>query len=90
LRFVVPSVDLTKYRPALSATKLLTKQLCEQRGIVPVSIARGVLIVAMVEPEKADALRSELEIFTGMKIEVVRASAEEIAETIKSCYGDVS
>ena len=90
MRFVVPSVDLTSYRPSHSATRLLTKQLCEQHGIVPVSIARGALIVAMAQPERAEALRPELEIFTGMKIEVVRASAEEIASTIKACYGDVS
>jgi hypothetical protein len=87
VRFAVPSVDLRAYRPAHSATKLLTKQLCEQHMIVAVSIAHAVLIVAMVAPENRASLVAELELLTGMTVEVVRASADEIRETIGACYG---
>jgi hypothetical protein len=87
VRCVIPSVDLRTFRPARSATKLLTKQLCEQHAIVPVSLAQGVLIVAMAHPEDQAALIAELKLFTGMNVELVRATAAEIEETIRACYG---
>jgi Type II secretion system (T2SS), protein E, N-terminal domain len=87
VRFVVPSVDLRRYRPVHSATRLLTKQYCEQHVIVPVSVARGVLIGAMVDPENQAALTEEVALLTSMKVEVVRASVEEIEDTIAACYG---
>ena len=88
-------MDLRTYCPEKSATKLLTKSLCEKHTIVPVVVTNDadrlrfharVLVVAMVDPENR-TLIAELELFTGMKIEVVRADAKDIKETIRDCYG---
>ena len=90
MRFVVPSVDLRAYRPDHAVTKLLTKEFCTRNAIVPVSTVRGVLIVAVVEPENQAATIAEVEARTGLKVEVVRASAEEIELAIATCYGGLS
>ncbi len=91
VKFVAPSVDLREHRPERSATNVLTKQLCEQHVVVPVSVVTlsepGVLVVAMVDPENQTAVVAELELFTGMKVEAVRASEEQIKATIRACYG---
>jgi hypothetical protein len=87
VRFVVPSVDLRAWQPPHAATKLLTKKLCEQHGVVPVSVGKGVLIIASAVPDDAVSVIAELEVFTGLKIEVVRATELEIRDTIRNSYG---
>jgi type IV pilus assembly protein PilB len=89
---VVPSVDLRAHRPAHSATKLLTKELCERHMIVPVRVAQRVLVVAMPDPDTAAAAAAvaEVAVLTGMKVEIVRASVEEIEVAIGVCYGGAS
>ena len=69
----------------------MTKRFCEAHDIVPVSVAprqlQQILVVAMAEPENGAALLEELELFTGMKVEVVRAEAQAIRDAIRACYG---
>ncbi len=85
MRHVAPTIDLLAYRPAHAARKLLTKKLCEEREVVPVSTDGGVLVVAMVRPRAS--LVAELAVFTGMKIDPVRATAADVQHTIRTCYG---
>lgn len=85
MRFAPPTIDLLAYKPAYTARKLLTKELCERHNIVPVSTAGGVLVVAMARPRAS--LVAELAVFTGMKIDAVRATAADIEHAVRTYYG---
>ena len=82
VRFVVPAVDLRAYGPEDAATRLLTKQFCARNAVVPVRVVRGAAVVAAVEPESQAAAIAEVETLTGMKVEIVRASAGRDRATI--------
>jgi len=56
---------------------------------MPVSAIGGSLIVAMVNPDDHSTVE-ELGVLTGLRIEVVSASAEELTESIEMCYREVS
>lgn len=85
----VPRVDLRAYRPGHQATGLLTRRFCEERGVIPVNVIGSTVIIAMANPDD-QATIDEVRVLTGKRIEVVRATSDEIRDSIVACYGDAN
>ncbi|HWH45647.1 MAG TPA: ATPase, T2SS/T4P/T4SS family [Thermoleophilaceae bacterium] len=81
-RFGLDHVDLTTYKPDLSATNMISAQAARRYNAVPIGFDdAGVLMVAMAEPSNVLAL-DDLKIMTGHEIRPVVASADDIGAII--------
>jgi hypothetical protein len=85
----VPRVDLRRYRPDHAATRLLTRRRCEELRVVPVKVVGESLVLAMSRLDHP-ATVEEITMLTGLRVEVVSATLEQIALTIAACYPNVS
>ena len=89
VRHRIPSVDdLKGYTPQYAATRLLTREFRERRVVVPVSVVGGSLVVAVTDPDRLAATIAEVALLTGMKVDVVLATAADIKDTIAVCYAN--
>jgi len=81
-RFGLDHVDLTIYKPDLTAVNLLTPQAARRYNAVPIGFhSNGHLLVAMSDPSNVLAI-DDLKLMTGYEIRPAVASAEDIAGLI--------
>src|SRR5204862_886670 len=81
-RFGLDHVDLTVYKPDLTAVNLLTPQAARRYNAVPIGFhSNGHLLVAMADPSNVLAI-DDLKLMTGYEIRPAVASAEDIAGLI--------
>ncbi|MFL5781645.1 MAG: GspE/PulE family protein [Thermoleophilaceae bacterium] len=81
-RFGIDHVDLTVYKPDLSATNLLTPPAARRYNAVPIGFhSNGHLLVAMSDPSNVLAI-DDLKLMTGYEIRPAVASADDIAGLI--------
>ena len=81
-RFGLDHVDLTIYKPDLSAVNLLNVQAARRYNAVPVGFhTNGHLLVAMADPSNVLAI-DDLKLMTGYEIRPTVASQEDIAGLI--------
>jgi len=81
-RFGLDHVDLTVYKPDLSAVNLLTPQAARRYNAVPIGFhSNGHLLVAMSDPSNVLAI-DDLKLMTGYEIRPAVASAEDVAVLI--------
>jgi hypothetical protein len=84
-QYRVPMIDLDAYEVGTDVIALVSLQLCERHGVLPVSVAGRSLIVAMTDPTD-DAAKDELSAVTGYEIEPVIASETAIRKAIHAYY----
>jgi type IV pilus assembly protein PilB len=81
-RFGLDHVDLTIYKPDLTAVNLLTPPSARRYSAVPIGFhSNGHLLVAMSDPSNVLAI-DDLKLMTGYEIRPAVASAEDIAGLI--------
>jgi type IV pilus assembly protein PilB len=81
-RFGLDHVDLTVYKPDISAVNLLTPQAARRYNAVPIGFhSNGHLLVAMADPSNVLAI-DDLKLMTGYEIRAAVASTEDIAGLI--------
>jgi type IV pilus assembly protein PilB len=81
-RFGLDHVDLTVYKPDLTAVNLLTAQAARRYNAIPIGFHQsGTLLVAMADPSNVLAL-DDLKLMTGYEVRPVVASRVDIASLI--------
>ena len=80
-----PFISLKEREIPQQVTSLVTAEVARTHVIVPVELAGGKLLVAMADPLDSSAIQV-LRMATGMGIEVVVASREDILEAIVRYY----
>src|SRR4051812_5469493 len=81
-RFGLDHVDLTVYKPDLTAVNLLTAQAARRYNAIPIGFHQsGTLLVAMADPSNVLAL-DDLKLMTGYEVRPVVSSREDIAALI--------
>ncbi len=80
-----PFISLKEREIPQQITSLVTAEVATTHVIVPVELAGGKLLVAMADPLDSSAIQI-LRMVTGMSIEVVVASREDILEAIARYY----
>lgn len=80
-----PFIRLKEREIPQQVTSLVTAEVATTHIIVPVELAGGKLVVAMADPLDSSAIQV-LRMVTGMSIEVVVASREDILEAIARYY----
>ncbi len=80
-----PFISLKEREIPQQVTSLVTGEVATTHTIVPVELAGGKLLVAMADPLDSSAIQV-LRMVTGMSIEVVVASREDILEAIARYY----
>ncbi|MCG6944235.1 MAG: FHA domain-containing protein [Deltaproteobacteria bacterium] len=80
-----PFMSLKEREIPQQVTSLVTTEVAKTHVIVPVELAGGKLLVAMADPLDSAAIQV-LRVTTGMSIEVVVASREDILEAIGKYY----
>jgi type IV pilus assembly protein PilB len=81
-RFGLDHVDLTVYKPDLTAVNLLTAQAARRYNAIPIGFHQsGTLLVAMADPSNVLAL-DDLKLMTGYEVRPVVSSREDIASLI--------
>lgn len=80
-----PFISLKEREIPQQTTSLVTAEVARTHVIVPVELAGGKLVVAMADPLDSSAIQV-LRMVTGMSIEVVVASREDILEAIARYY----
>jgi len=84
-KYRVPTIDLARYEIELDVIRLVPKEVCVQYVAIPVSRIAHSLVVALADPTNQptlDALKS----LTGLSIEPVIASSDEISQAIAKYY----
>jgi len=81
-RFGLDHVDLTVYKPDITAVNLLSPQAARRYNAVPIGFhSNGHLLVAMSDPSNVLAI-DDLKLMTGYEIRPTVASSEDIAGLI--------
>ncbi len=80
-----PFISLKEREIPQQVTSLVTAEVATTHVIVPVELAGGKLLVAIADPLDSSAIQV-LRMVTGMSIEVVVASREDILEAIARYY----
>jgi type IV pilus assembly protein PilB len=80
-RFGLEHVDLSIFKPDLSALNLVNAQAAKRYNAVPIGFDEGVLLVAMADPSNVLAL-DDLKLLTGHELRPVVATAEDLAGLI--------
>src|SRR5262245_61961191 len=81
-QYRVPAIHLTDYESDPDEIKLVPREACEQRIVMPVSRAGSSLIVAMGDPTNLHAI-DDIKFLTGYNVEPVVASETAIAAAIE-------
>ena len=80
-----PLMNLKEREIPQQVISLVTMQVARTHVILPVELAEGKLVVAMADPLDSSAIQV-LRVTTGMSIEVVVASREDILDSIARYY----
>ncbi len=79
-------IDLNNFEIEKEALKLIPKTVCEKYGILPLSKADNILIVAISDPTSSH-IKNDLALMTRCKVEFVIASESAIRRDIDGYYG---
>jgi type IV pilus assembly protein PilB len=84
-QYSVPSINLTEFEIDQEVLKVLPKEVVTRHQVIPVNRTGSTLIVAMADPSNIYAV-DDIKFITGLKIDVVVASEQAIAEAIEKYY----
>lgn len=82
----IPHVQLYRQKIEQKVIQLIPHKMAEQHSVLPLRIEGNKLILAMADPLDYFAI-DEIRIFTGLRIEAVIASQEELQRAITRYYG---
>jgi len=82
----IPHVQLYRQQIDMKAVNLIPQRLAEQHQVLPLRVEGNKIFVAMADPLDYFAI-DELRMITGMRIEPVIASKDELLRYIKRYYG---
>ncbi|MBD2848211.1 type II/IV secretion system protein [Paenibacillus sp. IB182496] len=82
----IPHVQLYRHKIESKVIGLIPQRLAEQHGVLPVRVEGNRLVVAMADPLDYFAI-DELRMATGLRVEPVIASRDELQRAIKRYYG---
>ena len=84
-QYSVPSINLSEFEIDAEVLKVLPKEVVTRHQVIPVNRTGSTLIVAMADPSNIYAV-DDIKFITGLKIDVVVASEQAIAESIEKYY----
>ena len=84
-QYRLPAVNLDEYEIDAEVIKIVSKDVCEKHGIVPVSRSGSSLIVAMSDPTNLHAI-DDIKFLSGYNVEPVVSSEAAIAAAIERYY----
>ncbi|MEC8194358.1 MAG: type IV-A pilus assembly ATPase PilB [Myxococcota bacterium] len=84
-QYSVPSINLSEFEIDADVLKVLPKEVVTRHQVIPVNRTGSTLIVAMADPSNIYAV-DDIKFITGLKIDVVVASEQAIAESIEKYY----
>ncbi|MDH7481015.1 MAG: type II secretion system ATPase GspE [Armatimonadota bacterium] len=84
----VPYVDLTERTPEPEAIKLISQEIARRYKILPIARENGKLTLAMKNPLDIFAT-DEVRLITGLEVEPVIATEEDIMNAISQHYGTI-
>ena len=87
-QYSVPSIDLTTVEVSDDVLRLVPKEVAERHGLAPIALHGSTLVVAIADPGNYHAI-DDLKFLTGLNIEVVVASEEEITKARLRFYGAI-
>lgn len=70
----IPHISLTDYEIHQDLVDLIGKELCRERGVLPIDKLGSILTVAMVDPLDVDALEAVREACPGLRIKPILCS----------------
>jgi type IV pilus assembly protein PilB len=85
-QYGLPVIDLSNFEVDPEALKMLTRQVCDKHGVLPVSKAGKTLVVAFSDPSNI-YIKDDLALLTRCKIEIVVAAESIIHSSIDKYYG---
>jgi len=81
----IPPINLSKYKVKPEVASLLPEKLARRYHLMPVSKIANTLMVAMADPLNVFAI-DDIKIATGLKIDPIIATEEDINEAIEKYY----
>ncbi len=84
-QYRLPAVNLDEYEIDQDVIKIVSRDVCEKHGIVPVSRSGSSLIVAMSDPTNLHAI-DDIKFLSGYNVEPVVASEAAIEQAIERYY----
>ena len=88
-RYGVPAIDLSDFEVDAAVLRIVPAEIARKYGVLPLSVMRATLTVAMADPANVGAL-DDLEFMTGYHIEPVVASETGVDKAIERYYGQGS
>jgi type IV pilus assembly protein PilB len=85
-QYQVPSIDLSSVDISEDVVKLVPREVSERHQLIPIALHGSTLVVAIVDPGNFHAI-DDLKFLTGLNIEVVVASEDDILKTRTRFYG---
>lgn len=82
----IPHVQLYRQKIEQKVINLIPQKLAEQHTVIPVRVEGNKLVLAMADPLDYFAI-DEIRMATGMRVDAVIASKEELERGIKRYYG---
>lgn len=82
----IPHVQLYRQKIEQKVINLLPQKLAEQHGVIPLRVEGSKLVLAMSDPLDYYAI-DEIRMSTGLRVEPVIASKDELVRAIKRYYG---
>jgi len=84
-QYRLPAVNLDEYEIDAEVIKIVSRDVCEKHGIVPVSRSGSSLIVAMSDPTNLHAI-DDIKFLSGYNVEPVVSSEAAIQDAIERYY----
>ena len=84
-QYSVPSINLSEFEIDQDVLKILPKEVVTRHQVIPVNKTGNTLIVAMADPSNIYAV-DDIKFITGLKVDVVVASEQAIAEAVEKYY----
>jgi type IV pilus assembly protein PilB len=84
-QYRLPAVNLDEYEIDAEVIKIVSREVCEKHGIVPVSRSGSSLIVAMSDPTNLHAI-DDIKFLSGYNVEPVVSSEAAIVAAIERYY----
>ncbi len=84
-QYRLPAVNLDEYEIDADILKIVSREVCEKHGIVPVSRTGSSLIVAMSDPTNLHAI-DDIKFLSGYNVEPVVSSEAAIQSAIERYY----
>lgn len=82
----LPFMNLNKYKLTPEVVKLVPKEFVNRYKVMPVDRFRDILTLAIANPESIDGAIEKLAELTGMKIEVLLTTTEQLNKAIAKYF----